>query len=188
MRRLGPLLILLMIVAAVASWRLVQQEEPASPAVAKSGPRTIDYYVVGLDVTRMTAAGKPAHRLLATNLQHYTDDDTTELKQPHLTVYQDDAPPWEIDAASAWMSADGSLVLLSGEVLIQREADSNNRPVRILTRDVRVQPSEDYAETDEKVRVESESDWLDAVGMQAWLRPPSRLKFLSQVKGFYVPH
>ena len=85
------------------------------------------------------------------------------------------------------MSADGSLVLLSGEVLIQREADSNNRPVRILTRDVRVQPSEDYAETDEKVRVESESDWLDAVGMQAWLRPPSRLKFLSQVRGFYVP-
>ena len=82
MRRLGPLLILLMIVAAVASWRLVQQEEPASPAVAKNGPRTIDYYVVGLDVTRMTAAGKPAHRLLATNLQHYTDDDTTELKQP----------------------------------------------------------------------------------------------------------
>ena len=81
MRRLGPLLILLMIVAAVASWRLVQQEEPASPAVAKSGPRTIDYYVVGLDVTRMTAAGKPAHRLLATNLQHYTDDDTFQYTE-----------------------------------------------------------------------------------------------------------
>ena len=188
MRRFGPFLILLMVVAAIASWRLVQQDEPASPAIAKSGPRMIDYYVTGLDVTRMTAAGKPAHRLLATSLHHYTDDDTTELKQPHLTVYQDDAPPWEIDAASAWMSADGSLVLLSGEVVLQREAGSNNRPVHILTRDVRVQPREDYAETDEKVRVESESDWLDAVGMQAWLRPPSRLKFLSQVKGFYVPH
>jgi len=176
-----------MVVAAIASWRLVEREAPLSPPVAHSGQRTIDYYVTGLDVTRMTAAGKPAHRLLATNLRHYTDDDTTELKQPRLTVYQDETPPWEIDAASAWMSADGSLVLLSGEVVIQREADSNNRPVRILTRDVRVQPREDYAETDEKVRVESESDWLDAVGMQAWLRPPSRLKFLSQVKGFYVP-
>ena len=187
MRRLGPLLILLMVVAAVASWQLVQKEEPESPSAAGSGPRTTDYYVKGLDVTRMTAAGKPAHRLLASDLRHYTDDDTTELKRPHLTVYQDDAPPWEVDATSAWMSADGSVVLLSGEVEIRREAGSNNRPVRILTRDVRVQPGEDYAETDEKVRVESESDWLDAVGMQAWLRPPSRLKFLSQVKGFYVP-
>jgi lipopolysaccharide export system protein LptC len=167
--RLRILLVLVMVLAAVVSWRLVQEEKPPSQGITKSGPREIDYYVTGLDVTRMTTAGRPAHRLRAVNLQHYTDDDTTELQQ------------------RAWMSADGSQVLLSGEVLIEREGDVSNRPMRIVTRDLRVQPSEDYAETDEKVRVESESDWLDAVGMQAWLRPPSRLKFLSQVKGYYVP-
>jgi lipopolysaccharide export system protein LptC len=185
--RLRILLVLVMVLAAVVSWRLVQEEKPPSQGITKSGPREIDYYVTGLDVTRMTTAGRPAHRLRAVNLQHYTDDDTTELQQPRLTVYQADGPPWEVDAERAWMSADGSLVLLSGEVLIEREGDVSNRPMRIVTRDLRVQPSEDYAETDEKVRVESESDWLDAVGMQAWLRPPSRLKFLSQVKGYYVP-
>ena len=187
MPRLRILLVLAMVLAAVVSWQLVQNEEPASPAIKHSGPREIDYYVTGLDITRMTIAGKPAHRLRAQNLQHYTDDETTELQQPQLTVFQDSAPPWEVNAERAWMSADGSLVLLSGEVLIEREGDGNNRPMRIVTRDLRVQPREDYAETDEKVRVESDSDWLDAVGMQAWLRPPSRLKFLSQVKGYYVP-
>ena len=181
------LLVLVAIAVAIVSWQLVQQPPSSTPLMRKSGPREIDYYISGLDVTRMTIAGKPANRLRAENLRHYTDDETTELEKPRLTVYQDDSPPWEVDAEQAWVSADGSLVLLSGEVRIEREGDANNRPMRILTRDLRVQPEQDYAETDEKVRVDSESDWLDAVGMQAWLRPPSRLKFLSQVKGYHVP-
>lgn len=187
MRGLRTLLVLVVIAVAAISWQLVQQEPRKSGSISKSGPREIDYYVTGLDVTRMTIAGKPANRLRAETLRHYTDDDTTELEKPHLTVYQADAPPWEVDAEQAWVSADGSLVLLSGDVLIERAGDADNRPMRIRTRDLRVQPEQDYAETDEKVRVESESDWLNAVGMQAWLRPPSRLKFLSQVTGYHVP-
>jgi len=187
MRRFRPMLTLALLIAAAISWWLVQREGPTAPPLAHDGPRKIEYYVSGLDVTRMTAAGQPAHRLRADTLRHFIDDDTTELQQPHLTVFQAEAPPWEIDAERAWMSADGSLVLLAGEVLIERAAGTGNRPLRMVTRDLRVQTHEDYAETDEKVRVESDADWLDAVGLQAWLRPPSRLKFLSQVKGYHVP-
>lgn len=188
MRRSRPLFALAVLVAAGLSWWLAEQAgRPAVEPVERHGPRAIDYHVTGLDVTRMNAQGSPAHRLRAQNLRHFTDDDTSELQQPHLTVYQDDAPPWEVDAERAWVSPDGSLLLLAGEVLIEREGDADDRPIRIRTRELRVQPREDYAETDEKVRVESDADWLDAVGMQAWLRPPSRLKFLSQVEGYYVP-
>lgn len=188
MRLLRPLLALALVVAALLSgWLADRRQAPAPEPVSPHGPRMIDYYLSGLDVTRMTPTGIPAHRLRADKLRHFTDDDTTELQDPHLTVYQGDAPPWEVDAEQAWVSADGSLMLLTGEVLIEREAGDDNRPMRIMTRDLRVQPQQDYAETDEKVRVDSDSDWLDAVGMQAWLRPPSRLKFLSQVKGYYVP-
>jgi len=174
-------------VAAAISWWLARQPGSIPQASRPSGPRTIDYYVAGFDVTRMTEAGRPAHRLRAQNLRHFTDDDTSELQAPHLTVYQDETPPWEVDAEKGWVSADGSLVLLSGEVLIERAGNAENRPVRMITRELRVQPQQDYAETDEKVRVESDADWVDAVGMQAWFRPPSRLKFLSQVKAYYVP-
>lgn len=187
MARLRILLVLVVVAGALVSWWLAEEEAATERTIMRSGPREIDYYVTGLDVTRMTIAGKPANRLHAESLRHYTDDDTTELQHPHLTVYQDDSPPWEVDAEQAWVSADGSLILLSGEVLIEREGDAENRPMRIQTRDLRVQPDQDYAETDEKVRVDSESDWLDAVGMQAWLRPPSRLKFLSQVNAYHVP-
>lgn len=181
------LMTVLLICAAALSWWLLQHDTPDDPAAVAGAQRTVDYYVIGLDVTRMTAAGLPAHRLRAQRLRHFSSDETTELDDPRLTVYQADAPPWEVDAEQALMSADGSLLLLKGEVLIERAAGPNTRPIRMQTRELRVKPHEDYAETDEKVRVESNADRLDAVGMQAWLRPPSRIQFLSQVKGHYVP-
>lgn len=187
MRRLRPLLLLLVIAAALASWWLGDRPTETPQQARRDGPRLIDYYLTGLDVTRMTPDGRPAHRLTAREMRHYTDDDTSEVQTAHLTVFQGDAPPWEVDAERAWVSADGGLILLSGEVLIERAGDAERQPMRIVTRELRVQPREDYAETDEKVRVETDTDWLDATGMQAWLRPPSRLKFLSQVKGYYVP-
>ena len=187
MKRARPILAVLLVLAAALSWWLRDSPAPQTAATAHKGPRDSDYYIRGLDVTRMTPGGSPAHRLRAEQVRHFTDDDTTQMERPHLTVFQDQAPPWEVDADSALISADGDLVLLHGDVLIERSGDADNRPMRIVTRNLRVQPREDYAETDEKVRVTSNADWLDATGMQAWLRPPTRLKFLSQVKGHYVP-
>jgi lipopolysaccharide export system protein LptC len=188
-RRTGGIIALLAVLAG-ASWWLGGDSppvpEPASPLAGET--RSIDYRVSGLDIIRMTPSGEPAHRLLATELRHFTDDLTTELSAPTLIVFQSDEPPWEIDAERAWMSADGSLLLLSGAVEINREGGDRTRPMHLVTRELRIQPREDYAETDEAVRVESERDWIDAVGMQAWLRPPSRIKFLSEARGYHEPN
>lgn len=177
------------LIAALSSWWLGRTGGEAMDARHEppSGMRTVEYKIRDFTVVRMTPDGIPAHRLEAESLRHFSDDDTTEVERPHLKVFQGRAPPWRIDADQAWMSADGSLMLLTGEVRIDRAGDAGRPPTRILTRNLRVRPREDYAETDERVRVESERDWLEAVGMRAWLRPPTRMKFLSEVEGFYVP-
>jgi lipopolysaccharide export system protein LptC len=189
MGRTGRILVTVALVAALLSWWLGRTGDEAAETVREppSGMRTVEYRIRDFTVVRMTPDGTPAHRLEAPSLRHFRDDDTTEIEQPHLEVFQGQAPPWKIDADRAWMSADGSLMLLTGEVLIDRAGNAGQPPTRVLTRDLRVRPREDYAETDEKVRVETDRDWLEAVGMRAWLRPPSRLKFLSEVEGFYVP-
>lgn len=188
MRRPHRVLASMAVVGALFSWWLSESTQDVRPILANpNGTREIDYRIHGFEVTRMTPAGIPAHTLTADTLRHFTDDDTTELENPHLTVYQDAEPPWEIDAEQAWVSADRSIVLLTGEVIIDRAGGTKTPPTTIFTRDLRVQPQEDYAETDEAVRVETDVDWLDAVGMRAWLRPPSRIEFLSDVQGFYVP-
>ena len=112
MRRFRPLFALVLLVAALVSWRMVEHTEPLDRPIAHSGPREVDHYVTGFDVIRMTPSGQPAHRLRAASLRHYIDDDTTELDHPRLTVFQAEEPPWQVDAERAWVSADGSLVLL----------------------------------------------------------------------------
>lgn len=180
-------LVVILLAVAAASWWLAPPPDVPGPAIDLPDAREVDYTIRGLDVTRMTESGAPANRLVTPLLQHYPDDDTAELVSPQVTVYQADKPPWQIASEHAWVSPDGETILLTGEVLIERDGDDDNPPVRIKTRELRVQPDKDYAETDEPVRVESGTDWIDAVGMQAWLRPPSRIKFLSQVTSLYEP-
>ncbi len=146
---------------------------------------TPDYYVEDFSVTNMDMDGKLEQTLSAERMLHYPDDDSTELTRPHLVIYEEGVPPWKIKSETGWMSGDGQLVLLNGVVKIDRAAAPGIRPVHINTRDLRVRPKENYAETDEKVRVHSLGDIQTSVGMQAWLDEPIRLKFLSKVRGHY---
>ena len=146
---------------------------------------TPDYYLETLQFTTMDAQGRPARRLRAERMVHYADDDSTELTAPRLTVYDEGRPPWEIRSEQGWVSGDGELVLLQGEVQIDREADEGVRPVHILTRDLRVQPEQSFAETDRAVDARSGGDRVRSDGMQIWFDGPVRIKLLSNVRGRY---
>ena len=178
-------------VALLAAWSWWFASTGKAPervaAVSREAPREVDYYLRGLHTRIMGPQGRLIRELEAEEVRHFPDDDTTELLRPRLTVHPDQPPPWVVVAENGWVSPDASLVLLNGEVRITREEGARNRPLRIDTRNLRVQPLQDYAETDERVRVRSRKDRIDAVGMQAWLRPPARLKFLADVKGYYAP-
>jgi lipopolysaccharide export system protein LptC len=73
------------------------------------------------------------------------------------------------------------------DVQISRSATPANRPLQVTTRNLRYRPAEGYAETDEAVTVTSNQDRIDAVGLQAWLLEPARMRFRSQVRGHYEP-
>lgn len=144
-----------------------------------------DYYLETLKFTTMDAEGRPARRLRAERMVHYADDDSTELTAPRLTVFDAERPPWEIQAERGWVSGDGELVLLQGEVQIDREAAQGVRPVHIVTRDLRVQPEQSFAETDQAVEARSRGDRVRSDGMQIWFDGPVRIKLLSNVRGRY---
>jgi len=146
---------------------------------------TPDYYVEDFSVSNMDIEGKLKQTLSAERMLHYPDDDSTELTHPHLVIYEEGVPPWKIKSETGWVSGDGTLVLLNGAVKIDRAAAPGVRPVHITTRNLRVRPKENYAETDEKARVRSLGDVQTSVGMQAWLNKPMRFKFLSKVRGHY---
>lgn len=174
----------LTLLAIGTGWlNLTHREDP--PRVSRA-PHLPDFWVEGFNALTMDAEGRPARRLTASLMRHFEDDGTTELTAPVLLVYEPGLPPWHIRSERGWMSGDGNLLLLQGEVLIDREASERSRPVHLVTRDLRVQPREDYAETDQAVHAESGPHWVTSQGLEAWLRAPVRIKLLAQVRGHYA--
>lgn len=180
------LLLMLAVAAGIGWWWLRPVSAPAPAGDTADATQRFDYYVRGLAATTMDEQGRPARTLRSARLLHYPDDDHTELTEPRLTVHQAVGPPWQVSADDGWVNGEGTLVLLTGNVRISREAGPDNRPMLLVTEKLRIRPEEDYAETDEPVRVTSLSSWVEATGMQAWLREPQRIKLLSNARGHYV--
>lgn len=144
-----------------------------------------DYYLNHFSAVTMGENGKPDKRLAADRMVHFPDDDTTELSKPKMTIYDDGRPPWKVRSDTGWVSGDKELVLLQGKVNIDRAAAPGIRPMHIITSDLRVQPKNNYAETDTDVHTKSRNDWLESIGMQIWFAQPIRVKLLAKVRGRY---
>ncbi len=129
--------------------------------------------------------GKPARQLIAERITHYPDDNSTELTKPKMTIYDGDRPPWRIRSERGWVSGDGEIILLQGEVHIDRSIAAGVRPIHITTRDLRAQPKDNYVESDADTHIISQSDTLDSKGIQIWFSQPVRIKLLANVRGRY---
>ncbi|MGV6826532.1 MAG: LPS export ABC transporter periplasmic protein LptC [bacterium] len=166
---------------------LVEPDAPKQPEKKEQfTDNSIDYYIEDFRVTTMDANGQPERILQANQLKHFLDDETTELKHPQLTVRSENGQTWHVQSTSGWLSGDGELLLLNGDVDIRGEGSPEHRPMHLVTRDLRVQPEQNYAETDADVVIESEQNRVTATGMQAWLKHPARIKLLSNTRGKYV--
>ena len=178
---------LLLVAVLAVVWWLADSDAPVEQKPDVQGARQLDYYLRDAQATAMGLDGKPLRTLYSSRVEHFLDDDTSELAAPLLTIHQGQEPPWEIRSESGRVSADGELIFLAGEVKITRKAAEGIRPIELDTQNVRIQPQQDYAETDEKVRVRSYDDWLNATGMRAWFRQPAKIKLLNDVTSFYAP-
>lgn len=165
------------------SWWLARQTPESVPY--QPTPHSPDYIVEQFNITEMGLDGRPDKRLTGERMLHFPDDDSTELTRPMMTVYDGQRPPWQIRSETGWLSGDRELLLLQGQVNIDRAAAPGVRPLQLVTRDLRVQPEQNYAETDADVFSRSRADWVVSKGMQAWLAKPIRVKLLSNVRGLY---
>ena len=184
MSRLNIIATLLLLVVAMISWFLAntQQEEDKVYNPQEHRP---DYWAGNLDVTEMDDLGRPKYNLKAVKLVHFGDDNSTVLTEPRLTVFNEDKPPWHVDSTVGWISEDRTLVLLTGEVVIDRAGKGRLRPLRAVTSKLRVKLPEKFAETDRHVRIDSRNDWMESDGAEIWFEEPVRINFLSRVKGYY---
>lgn len=133
----------------------------------------------------MDQEGLPLYQLAGTHMAHYPDNDTIEITAPDAVFYQQATARWEVVAERGLTNSQGDEIDLLGEVIIhQLGADSKTSNMKILTRNVRVEPRAKYAETHQPVTLLNSFGKTHSIGARVYLKE-GRIELLSRVRGNY---
>lgn len=176
---------LLLLLLLLSSWFLANFFQGKEIKAVKVVEHSADYFSTGYYKKEMNADGLVKNELNADKMIHYSDDQTTHLENPLMTLHNPELPPWVIKSETGILEPDGDHLLLAGEVFISREGTEKRQPFEINTSELRVRLSISYAETDQWAEIIAVPNRTQGVGLQATFVAPVRLKFLSKVKGRY---
>lgn len=146
-------------------------------------------YSEGINTILYDAEGNIDYTLQAERQVHYNDD-TTELENPFIRLYQDGDSEWNIVADSGRISsadtgmesATGQINLL-GNVQVYSLDGLGNRTL-MSTEYLTLDPDSEILETDQAVSVVTQSLEQSSIGMIANLRL-DEIIFLREIKGRY---
>lgn len=177
----------LLVAIALVAWWYSASRAPET-AVATDTQRRPDFVVENLTGVTMGMNGRPARLLATPLLQHYPDDESSEVETPVMTVFSEDAPPWVIRSERGWISADGDELLLQGAVRAERASAPDLAPMVLVSSEMLVLPEVDYAETDRFAELERGDDWVTATdGMQVWFGEQMRVKLFGRNRTRLAP-
>ncbi len=128
----------------------------------------------------MNQDGSPKNKLTAEYMAHYPDDDTMELINPRLLLYRIGKQPVLVSADKGWVTQDNEVILLTGEVRLREDNADGGRRFEIITSDVRILVSQEYAETDKPAELIGDRTNITATGVRAYLKE-NRLELLKNV-------
>lgn len=174
-------------VAAVAmvSWGLVNFIEGDGGQRSLAPAHSTDYFSNGYTKFEMNELGTLTKKLIADQVSHYSDDDTTHTVSPVMFFYKEKSPPWVIKAQTGVLSADGKDLLLNGKAIVSRAKAEGVKELIINTANLRVKPDTSYAETDEWTELISPPNVTTGIGMKLVFASPIHLELLANVKGKY---
>ena len=178
-------IVLLTLLAGLSFWleRAVAPEE-----VRRDGKLRHDADAIAekFMVRQFDESGRIKYRLTAPYLEHFPDDDTTELKSPVLVHYRLDAPPVTVSGNNAMVTSKGQVVFLWDDVKVVRAASAARPEAVARMPDLTVLPDDGTAFTQSPVEITEDRSWVKGVGMELD-NNKSTFVLQSQVTGLYYP-
>ena len=178
------IIVVLGLVVGVTAWLQDKAVPPAEEPAVLSSKHTIDFYMEAYDATVMNEQGRPSHRIISPKMVHFPDDDTTELDSPYIVIYRKEGEPWRINAKRGWSASKNENILLTGDVVLDRNKSPYNAAMTLKTDKLRVRPDDEYAETDTPVVMTGQNQRTNANGMRAYLAK-GQIQLLDKVKTRY---
>ena len=162
----------------------VRQEGEVASANQRHDP---DAIMDDFKATKMDMRGVPSFLLVAQQLRHYPDHDSTELNYPHLTMLKDSKPDVHIDAKRGEINSLGNVVIMKDDVNVERAAQGNMVALTVRTQYLRVLPDKNVADTDRAVTIFNNMNTVRAIGMEMDNNAHT-LKLLSHVRSEHMPN
>lgn len=186
-----PWLVAFALVICFFAFSLRQKVDPVGYEYDLGGFPQI--YMKDVETREFDSQGKLHYHLKTPQVAHYqvnpegpSGGDYTLIERPNMAFHgAESAAPWLVSADTGRSEANGQLLRLLDNVLIQQQTPTQGL-IQITTSELRVRASEQFAETDKAVKMRSAKGQIDAVGMDADLAQ-SRLQLKSQVKAVYDP-
>jgi lipopolysaccharide export system protein LptC len=169
-----------------ATYWLDQQVQPEVAKPDNKKRHDPDAIMSNFSATKLGREGTPRFVLAATQMLHFSDDDSTELVLPRLVTLSPDHPPIYTRAQRGTVSRKGDEMFLHDQVKVTREASADQREMTLLTEYLRIVPDRDWVATDQAVTLLSPGNTVHAVGMEMDNKAHT-LKLLAQVRSEHVP-
>ena len=162
------------------------QVQPGTAKPDRSKLHDPDAIVENFSATSLNEKGVPSFIMAAKRMLHYSDDDSTTLEEPRVTMLSPGQPAIHAAAKHAIISSKGDEVILQDGVEMQRAANKRQGGFELQTDYLRIIPKQNLVDSDRPVTIVDAHNIVHAVGME--LDNNTRiLKLLSQVTSDHVP-
>jgi lipopolysaccharide export system protein LptC len=142
----------------------------ARRAVVEDPPRRmtheIDSYVENFVMVRTDPNGLPNNRMEGDRLEHYPDDDSSEITHLKAINQHIDRPTTVVTSKQARMDQDGARIVMHGDVDFQRMAEEGRAPLEVRSEEMTVLPDDDIAFTDLPATIYNGQSRIDGRGMR----------------------
>lgn len=173
------------ILAGLSIW-LQYAVHSARPGFLANGQHIADYIIDRFMVSRTNLAGAVIYTLHADHAEHYMDDDTTQLTNPHLVANDDQQGSADIRSNRALVTAKGKQVNFMGKVVLVRDAHDAQGPLTLTTEYLEAIPDQRLMRTNRPVQVQGKSIIMTAGGLEL-NNQTQILKLTHRVKARYEP-
>lgn len=174
---LGLVLLVAAVVSGWAAWHMRDRSEPPPAAAQRS-----DYVLRDFELVMLGKDGIESVRLKAPELQRSREDESLDIVEPVLRMPAQQGT-WRLAADQGWVSPDGALIRLEGNVAGDSEAD-NPSQASLRTQQLELLPDQHLARTSQRVTLTQPGIIQTGVGMEADLQNRN-YRLLSEVNVRY---
>ena len=145
-----------------------------------------DYLVTNFTTTTYNHDGHAETVLSAAELQHYPDDDSTELVSPRVLQAKAEQARFTVRADRGKISREGDEIFLYDNVVLVREAEDTRPEARMTTSFLHILRDLSLARTDREVLFEEPGRWLRGRGME-YFNETRQLFLSADVHAYFEP-